>query len=892
MRRPGGRMSITDSKRSVDAPGEGMTATADMGAFASESNGPDRTVLPPAGTGSGPPQAPVYGIRGILLLIVSAVAAVAIGLAALSLTSLVSLDRTINDIREMPVLVNAQRLADQLAFLDRHIRSWLMAGHDQDDERQRLAWERTAETLLENVATTWSDLVAAVRSTDGDVPVAGYFGRSIDELRQSKSELFALSDIHQFAQAERAAQNRHIEQLHARFLTALNAVERNTRAQAAVVLHTSLATSGDARTLEDRVDSFLEREMSWIATVYNLRSDAASLLRIVNSALATNDVETIEVLQQESRIPSLRLALARRLPDSDARQSLVGYSSQLVDAISGSRGFFTARIRELAAFENETDALRGFGDRATELLQGARDWVGTMSQYANSLVDEAQASIRQSQLDIVIFLSIGGVCVFVLMRQFLLRRVVSRLEVLESCMRSAAQEGTEAGLRAVQDKAAAIRSGAHDEISAMAGALITFVDAISERERDLVDSRRQAEEASHAKSQFLANMSHELRTPLNAVVGFAPLLIETEHAPERREYLTIIRDAGLSLLNLVQDVLDLSRIEAGKHNVRVEPFDLHYELQSVGRLFRGQAEEKRIALVVRIGSGVPEIVRGDAGLLRQVMINLVGNALKFTADGSVTISAEPDLAVGDRTAVAFEVSDTGIGIGPENLDRIFRMFEQEDNSFTRRYRGAGLGLAIVKSIVGLLGGAIQVRSTPGLGSCFSFTIPFDAVQRAEKTGGLAHTGQIGNVVLPPRPAARILVVEDDPGSQMLLKHILVEAGYEVQFLDDGGKAVDALAAGGFDLVLMDIQLPTIDGLEITRLVRSGQIMGCDPSLPIIAVTAYALAGDEARFLGRGMSDYLSKPIDPKILLAKIERVLLRLVADDPEIAGIEQGSAA
>ncbi len=389
-------------------------------------------------------------------------------------------------------------------------------------------------------------------------------------------------------------------------------------------------------------------------------------------------------------------------------------------------------------------------------------------------------------------------------------------------------------------------------------------------------AKEQAEKANAAKSRFLATMSHELRTPLNAILGFSNILANSEADPTRRDQLNVITEAGNSLLNLIQDILDLSRIESGKVTVVAERFELARELASVFQLFRVQAGRKGLALAHELAPSLPPVLVGDCGLLRQVLINLVSNAIKFTDRGSVTVSVAGTPKGADRLELRFAVTDTGIGILPENQERIFRIFEQEEEgALTRRYGGSGLGLAIAKDIVKLLGGEIWVSSTPGAGSCFSFTAVF-----ARGVAPAAPARPSGAIDRPPRtavadppPRASILVAEDDASNRKLIDHILTSAGYSVAFAEDGAEALAASARQRFDLMLMDIQMPVINGVEVTRQIRAGAVAGCDPRVPIIAVTAHALIGDGERFRAQGLTDYVSKPISTADLLAKITAAL-------------------
>jgi len=408
-----------------------------------------------------------------------------------------------------------------------------------------------------------------------------------------------------------------------------------------------------------------------------------------------------------------------------------------------------------------------------------------------------------------------------------------------------------------------------------------FRQALEELQR----AKQHAEEANAAKSRFLATMSHELRTPLNAIIGFGDLLLRADVAPAHKEFLTIITQAGKSLLQLIQNILDLTKIEVGKVKSRPAVFDLQGELESVIAQFGSEADRRQLQLTLALAPDLPGQVIGDANLLRQVLVNLIGNALKFTEVGGVVVSvtahSDPAEPEEDGGLLLFQVRDSGIGIRAENQQRIFEMFEQEEDTMTRRFGGSGLGLTISRELVTLLGGHIWLQSEPGVGSCFSFSArlppvaPVSAVLAADQ----GHDGE------PLAGASQtVLVVEDDPFSRTLMVRLLEQYGYQVVTAADGLSALALMERQPVALVLMDMQLPVLNGAEATRRIREGAVPGCPADLPVVAVTAYALPGDRDRFLALGVDDYLEKPIDLVAVLSLLQRFLPSPVTELPPSA--------
>ncbi len=381
-------------------------------------------------------------------------------------------------------------------------------------------------------------------------------------------------------------------------------------------------------------------------------------------------------------------------------------------------------------------------------------------------------------------------------------------------------------------------------------------------EADAEASAARAESASRAKSDFLANMSHEIRTPLNGVLGMLQLLAGTGLTDAQRRHMAVAEASAGALLTLINDILDLSKVEAGKLEVERLPFDLAEVAAGSVAIVAPRAGAKGLAVACEIAPGLAARRVGAGDRVRQVLVNLLGNAVKFTAAGSVTlaVSADADDPAGD--VVRFAVTDTGIGIPADRRDRLFRPFSQVDASTTRKYGGTGLGLAISKQLAELMGGAIGVDSTPGRGSTFWFTarLPVDPTAAAAVDPIRA--------VAPVPAGRRVLVAEDNEVNQMVVGEMLRRLGYEPDVVENGHAAVLAAAGGGFDAVLMDCQMPVMDGFEAAAAIRSAED-GTGRRVPIIALTANALKGDRDRCLAAGMDDYLTKPIDAAALAAKL-----------------------
>ncbi len=572
--------------------------------------------------------------------------------------------------------------------------------------------------------------------------------------------------------------------------------------------------------------------------------------------------------QRESEFEARRANWTRALPAGAVRASLVDAACapaatyfQVVrrDLLPALHRNDIATARELLAHTLQP-LFADHRDRVEFAVAAAQRENAQREASAAAFVDR----VRIAMLACWVALALGA---FVFVRRVLMKPIVARVEEV-----GAALERIGAG-----DTHTAVAADGGDEfddilraIDRMRQRLRAAVDAVEGQRNALESALFDAQSATRTKSEFLANMSHEIRTPMNAILGMTDLALRTELTDKQRGYLAQARAAAEALLLVIDDILDFSRIEAGRLALESRDFSLDEVFGRVTALVGLKAQKKGLELLLPSSPDVPPVLVGDPMRLLQVLVNLCGNAVKFTDKGEIAVTVRSVASAADTVLLRFDVKDTGIGLAPAQVDALFRPFSQVDASSTRAHGGAGLGLAICRELVALMGGEIGVDSTPGVGSAFHFTarLGLGSTAQAPARASAREAGPRAQAPAALR-GRRVLLVEDNELNRFVATELLCDvAGMDVTLAGNGHEALAQLRDARFDLVLMDIQMPGMDGLQCTRLIRADQALA---RLPVIAMTAHAMAGDRDKSAAAGMNDHVDKPFEP----AQLFEVMLR-----------------